>query len=124
VTPHFSVAPAAQRRMSTEGVNTTLPPVAQDETAAAEGERSASPEPYRSLMLRKEELRRRQQVLLRRTDVVFYRQQMRRHFQRILDAVELTFSDTTRKKKVNMNLAKPLTVTELRHLSPAGVRQP
>lgn len=80
--------------------------------------------PHRSLMPKKDRLRKKQQELMKKTDVVFYRHHMRRHFQRILEAVELTFSDTSRKKKANMNLSKPLTAAELRNLAPAGVRQP
>jgi len=97
---------------------------AASSAAGAEGAEQETLGPHRSLMPRKETLRRKQQTLLKKTDVVFYRHHMRRHFQRILEAVESTFNDTTKKKKVNMNLSKPLTVTELRHLSPAGVRQP
>jgi len=72
------------------------------------------PVPARSLMPRKELLRRKQQALLKKTDVVFYRGHMRKQFQRILEAVELTYSDTDGKRRQSKwNLAKPPTLSEM-----------
>lgn len=71
------------------------------------------PNPNESLMPRKELLRKKQQALLKKTDVAFYRQHMRRHFDKILEAVELTFDSSTRQRqRVMVNLAKPVTDTE------------
>lgn len=66
------------------------------------------PEPDRSLMPRKENLRKQQQALLRKSDVTFYKQQMNAHFQKILQAVEMTYSESSKKKsQAALNLAKP-----------------
>lgn len=73
----------------------------------------ASPRPEVSLMPRKELLRERQRELLKNTDAVHYKQHMQRHFDKILDAVEFSFSDSTRKKTPNMRLGTP----EMRILS-------
>lgn len=81
------------------------------------------PETERSLMPRKDTLRKFQQELLKRTDVSFYKVHMRKHLRRILDAVELTVGDTNgRREQAGWNLAKPLSMAELKQLSSVGVR--
>lgn len=76
---------------------------------AASGQ-AQMPRPVQSLMPKKELLRKRQQEILRKTEIVHYRSHMRKHFQRILDAVELTYSDSSgsKAKDVHRNLAKPI----------------
>lgn len=71
--------------------------------------------PEVSLMPRKEMLRQRQQWILKNSDVVFYKQDMRAHFDKIQEAVEFTFLDSTRNKRPNWNLAKPVCIKETRH---------
>eukprot|EP00933_Yihiella_yeosuensis_P039959 TRINITY_DN34163_c0_g1_i1.p1 TRINITY_DN34163_c0_g1~~TRINITY_DN34163_c0_g1_i1.p1 ORF type:complete len:340 (-),score=73.01 TRINITY_DN34163_c0_g1_i1:197-1216(-) len=64
----------------------------------------------RSLMPRKDKVRKRQQSLLKSTEVVFYKQQMKAHLARILNAVELTFDGSVPKhwKAATANLSNPL----------------
>lgn len=86
---------------------------------------SEVPEPERSLMPRKDTLRKFQQQLLKKTDVSFYKNHMKRHFRRIVEATEVTFSDyNTRRQQANWNLAKPLSVAEIKQLSSVVVRNP
>lgn len=66
-------------------------------------------ESKRSMMPKKEILRRRQQEMLKKSDVVFYKDQMKAHMNRILAAVELSFDNDTMHdwKDKCSNLAKP-----------------
>jgi len=90
---------------------------------AVEDSEQEVPEPDRSLMPRKEQLRKKQQALLKKTDVVFYRRHMKDHFRKILKAVELTFADAaSAKQQAAWNLAKPTIQTD--NLLSPGPRQP
>jgi len=71
--------------------------------------------PEVSLMPRKEMLRQRQQELLKTKTVVFYKPEMRAHFEKIQEAVEFTFIDSTRNGRPNMSLAKPVISKETRN---------
>lgn len=83
------------------------------------------PEPERSLMPRKDGLRKIQQALIKKTDVSFYKSHMKKHFRKILEATEVTFSDySSRRQQATWNLAKPLSVTEIKQLSAVAVRNP
>lgn len=100
-----------------------LPPLSH--TLSEDDVDSEVPEPERSLMPRKETLRKFQQALLKKTDVSFYKSHMKKHLRKILEAAEVTFSDhEARKMQGNWNLAKPLTVSEIKQLSAVGVRNP
>jgi len=102
-TPRTSVAPP-------------LPPA----SAPCTPPRREATGPEVSLMPRKEMLRQRQQTLLKKSDVLFYKQEMRAHFEKIQEAVEFTFLDSTKKKRPNMNLAKPVRIKETRHHAAAA----
>jgi len=83
---------------------------------------SVIPNPDEPTMPVKEGLRKAQAKMLKRLSgsVSFYRAHMRKHFQRILEVSELQFGDaTTRRKQAAWNLAKPLSVTELKELAAA-----
>jgi len=118
-------------RMS--GAGAALPPInvsprhaqnAEDQALADTSSQEEIPEPDRSLMPRKDLLRKKQQALLRKSDVSFYKTQMNAQFQKILDAVELTYNDTTKKRsQASLNLAKPSLEQESRHFSSVAVRQ-
>jgi len=76
-------------------------------------------------MPRKDGLRKFQQALLKKTEVVFYKKHMRKHFRKILEATELTFNDNaTRRQQAAWNLAKPLSIAEIKQLSSVAVVQP
>lgn len=75
-TPRTRKAPTAASSAQATLPTTSLPPVAEHS---------------RSLMPKKESLRRRQKTLLKKTPVVFYRQEMKEHMDKILAEVELTF---------------------------------
>lgn len=80
-------------------------------------------EPERSLMPRKNELRKVQQELLKSTDVSIYKVHLKKHLQRILDAVELQVNDKNgRRDQVGWNLAKPLTMAEIKQFASVGAR--
>merc|ERR1711957_940591 len=115
-------------RMS--GSGTALPPISslsprgvgEEQTSVDALGREEIPEPERSLMPKKELLRKKQQALLRKTDVTFYRKQMNSHFKKILEAVELTYTDASAKKsQTSLNLAKPTLERESRHFASVGV---
>lgn len=92
-------------------------PVSTHDVLAGDSE-SEIPEPERSLMPRKDALRKFQQQLLKNTDVSFYKSHLKKHLRRILEATELTFTDHEgRREQANWNLAKPLTMAELKQLS-------
>ncbi|CAE8681462.1 unnamed protein product [Polarella glacialis] len=66
-----------------------------------------------SLMPRKEVLRREQQALLKKTDVIIYKDQMKEHFQKILNAVEITVGQSAKERIQYMageTLGKPKLV--------------
>lgn len=76
------------------------------------------PEPDRSLMPKKELLRKKQQALLKKTEVTFYKHQMNAHFQKILQAVEQTYTETNKKaSQASLNLAKPSLEQANKHSS-------
>lgn len=79
------------------------------------------PEPLRSQMERKDDLRKFQQALLKKTDVSFYKSQMQRHFRKILEATEVTYNDHNARRMVaSWNLAKP---AGLKRLLPASLKR-
>merc|ERR1719160_786400 len=77
-------------------------------------------DPDESLMPRKSLLRRAQIKLMHQLSdqVQFYRDHMKRNFQRVLAATELEFSDVAgRRQQAAWNLAKPLTISEIKQMS-------
>jgi len=68
-----------------------------------------------SQMPRKEHLRATQHQLLKSCGVVVYKQQMKAHFRRILEAVEVGYGASAgHQKKILSNLARPISM-ETRH---------
>lgn len=115
---------------SNDGTYGTLPPLSAGsgkgvvDTLASDSTEELS-EPERSLMPRKDRLRKMQQAMLRRTNVSFYKTHLKRHLRRILEVTEVTFSDNNaRREQATWNLAKPLSIAEIKQLNGVGVRQP
>lgn len=87
---------------------------------------SVIPNPEEPTMPVKENLRKAQAKMLKQLSgsVSFYRAHMRKHFQRILEVSELQFGDTTtRRKQAAWNLAKPLSITEIKQMAAAKIQQ-
>jgi hypothetical protein len=100
-------------------------PGAVDAAAAPAEAEDEIPESHRSVMPKKEALRKFQQSLIKKTEVSFYKSHMKKHFRRILEATEVTFNDTAAKRiQASCNLAKPLSVAEIKQLSSVSVRNP
>lgn len=77
-------------------------------------------DPEEALMPKKTLLRRAQMKLMNQLSeqVSFYRDHMKRNFQRILAATELEFGDVQgRRQQAAWNLAKPLTISEIKQMS-------
>jgi len=80
---------------------------------------SVIPNPEEPTMPVKEGLRKAQAKMLKQLSgsVSFYRAHMRKHFQRILEVTELQYGDAaTRRKQAAWNLAKPLSITEIKQM--------
>lgn len=74
----------------------------------------------------KESLRKAQAKMLRQLSghVSFYRSHMRKNFQRIVAVTELQFGDTnTRREQASWNLAKPLSITEIKQMAAAAQKR-
>lgn len=100
-----------------------ITPACAAEPLSGDSVMSEVPEPERSVMPRKDTLRKFQQEILKKTDVSFYKNHMKKQLRRILEATELTYSDTSaRREQASWNLAKPLTVGELKLLSSVVAR--
>jgi len=87
---------------------------------------SVIPNPEEPTMPVKEGLRKAQARMLKQLSgsVSFYRAHMRKHFQRILEVSELQFGDAaTRRKQAAWNLAKPLSITEIKQMAAAKIQQ-
>jgi hypothetical protein len=87
---------------------------------------SVIPNPEEPTMPVKDNLRKAQARMLKQLSgsVSFYRAHMRKHFQRILEASELQFGDAvTRRKQASWNLAKPLSITEIKQMAAAKIQQ-
>eukprot|EP00931_Biecheleriopsis_adriatica_P022171 TRINITY_DN14320_c0_g1_i1.p1 TRINITY_DN14320_c0_g1~~TRINITY_DN14320_c0_g1_i1.p1 ORF type:complete len:258 (-),score=68.29 TRINITY_DN14320_c0_g1_i1:194-967(-) len=71
-------------------------------------------ESSRSVMPKKEMLRRKQQDMMKGSEVVFYKEQMKAHMNRILAAVELTFGGNSVQEWKNKcsGLAKPKAIAK------------
>lgn len=80
---------------------------------------SVMPNPEETTMPVKESLRKAQARMLKQLSgsVSFYRAHMRKQFQRILEATELQYGDAQgRRKQAAWNLAKPLSITEIKQM--------
>jgi len=113
--------PSSARGSVADCNNTALPIIpeqhARQSTVQSTSLAGAVPEPERPLMPRKENLRRKQQALMKETNVVFYRRNMKEQFDKILMAAEVGFNDTVaRREQASWNLAKPMSISEIKHL--------